>query len=416
MSDGYKGAPGRVSEQPDWFWSLSGGIDSVAAFLTTRQALETRQQGGNYAKKPLAIYLDTRIGVPLNRLYVEELCDRYDVQLWTLRTDEKFEEWLARDGAPGSGAHQEVRNELKGRQSSKLISLADHPVMVMGLAADESDRRAALPKVKQQRRHAEVYPVHRLSLKERVEIILRAEDCPINPLWLEPAAIKDCACLAHGDPSELDTTEELFPWFGQRIREYEEAIDADGLHGTLGWSGLTSDEQTALESGYEQMTLCSGVAANATPTACGHSERRPRENQSRTVCRCCMSRTRGGPTRPRNQGAWSSMNCAYDGSPFDTEFLNSSHPSSASAASTSSSVMGRSSASGSVRAGGGQSMSPFRMLRIVDSVTPLPSVIRPITSPSVSSPVSSSAMRSSMASCNSWVRASPIQAHRRIDQ
>ena len=85
-------------------------MDSTAAFLLTKDALRE-----NYQKTPVAIYFDTRIGVPLNLLYVQKLCDRYDVQLWTLRTNEKYEEWVARDGHPGPGAHGHVRNELKGR-------------------------------------------------------------------------------------------------------------------------------------------------------------------------------------------------------------------------------------------------------------------------------------------------------------
>jgi 3'-phosphoadenosine 5'-phosphosulfate sulfotransferase (PAPS reductase)/FAD synthetase len=256
MTEYRKQAPGRPQDHPDWILSLSGGIDSAAAAIVTIDALRSNKSDGNFAKAPMAVYLDTRVGVPLNRIYTEQLADWLDVVLWTGRTNESFREWLERDGAPGSGAHQEVRNELKGRQITKLITLADDPIMVLGLAADESDSRAALPKAVEKDRHREVYPVHRLSRKERVEIILRS-DAPINPLWLWPAVIRDCGCLCHGDPSELDRTEELFPQFAQRLREYEESITHDGLKGTLGWSGLTAEQQTARRDGYEQATLCS---------------------------------------------------------------------------------------------------------------------------------------------------------------
>lgn len=252
-----KRAPGKVEDHPDVFFSLSGGVDCVAAFLTAKDAFETDRAGGNFAKKPVAIYLDTRVGVPLNRLYVEQLCDTYGVQLWTLRTDESFLEWLRRDGAPGSGAHQDVRNELKDRQASKLTTLADNPLMVLGLAADESDTRAGFSKVRKVGRHTEVYPVHRLSRKERAEIILRHEECPRNPLWEHPEVITDCGCLCNGDPSELDKTEELFPEFAGRLREWEESITHDGLKGILGWNGLTAEEQRARKQGQIQMTLCS---------------------------------------------------------------------------------------------------------------------------------------------------------------
>jgi 3'-phosphoadenosine 5'-phosphosulfate sulfotransferase (PAPS reductase)/FAD synthetase len=247
-------APGRPADHPDWILSLSGGVDSTAAALTTIDALRSHDHGGNYAKAPVATYLDTRTGAPLNRLYVEQLCDWLDVQLWTLRTDEKFEAWLRRDGAPGSGAHQHVRNELKDRQVSKLTTMADRPVYVLGLAADESDTRATFPKARQLRRHTEVYPVHRLTRPDRVEIVLRS-GCPINPLWLHPDVIHDCGCLCNGDPSEKEKTMELFPAFGQRLDEWEEAITHEFPHDTLGWSGLSADEQAARRDGLRQDTL-----------------------------------------------------------------------------------------------------------------------------------------------------------------
>jgi 3'-phosphoadenosine 5'-phosphosulfate sulfotransferase (PAPS reductase)/FAD synthetase len=250
----YQRAPGRPEEHPDWVLSLSAGVDSVAAALAAYDAIETSQAGGNFAKKPCAVYLDTRIGVPLNRLYAEEFCDWLGIQLWTLRTDEDFLEWLRRDGAPGAGAHQEVRNELKDRQVSLLTSKLDRPTFVLGISADESETRAGFDKVREMGRHTEIYPVHRLSRKERVEMILRS-DCPRNPLWEMPDVITDCGCLANGDPKELEKTIEHFPAFGQRLKEWEESISHDGLKGMLGWDGLTADEKAAKRDGLEQSTL-----------------------------------------------------------------------------------------------------------------------------------------------------------------
>lgn len=243
---------------PDWFWSMSGGIDSTAAFLLTRKI------GENYSKRPVMVYFDTRVGLPANRLYLERLADEYDQQLWTLRTEEKFEEWVARDGPPGPGAHGHVRNELKGRQSSKLNTLADNPVHIIGLRAEESANRARFNKVEEKRRHVEVYPVHRLTKRDCVRIILEA-DAPINPGWLWNH-FTDCGCLANGDPSELDAIDDRFPWFAQRMREIEEAADASPPEDTLGWGGLTAIEEKALRQGHEQMTLCGESCGRRTVT------------------------------------------------------------------------------------------------------------------------------------------------------
>lgn len=235
---------------PDWFWCLSGGVDSTAAYLLTRDSL-----ADNYGKRPVAVYWDTGVGLPLNRLYLEELCDTYDEQLVTWRTNQSLERYVTENDCPGGGAHVDVRKLLKGQQSSKLTTLADEPVYVIGLRADESANRARLAKVAEKARHVEVYPVHRLSVEECARIILQHEECPINPCWLWNHAT-DCFCLANGDPSELESVEERFPWFAQRLREIEEAAEADGLRGTLGWDGLRAVEKKAVRQGQQQMTLC----------------------------------------------------------------------------------------------------------------------------------------------------------------
>lgn len=247
---------------PDWFWLLSGGVDSVAAFLLTQDALAE-----NYQKRPVAIYLDTRVGMPFNRLYVEELCDRYSQQMWTLRTQEKFEDRVAQrgkyadrtdTGPPGGGQHHNVQNELKGRQRSKLAHLCEHkPVYITGIRAGESPARAAKPKAEEMDDAWYVKPVYGLTKKDCARIILRHENCPIHPAWLWNHAT-DCFCLSNGDPSELDGVERRFPWFAQRLREIEEAAEADGLRSILGWDGLTAIEQDAREHGQQQMNLCEG--------------------------------------------------------------------------------------------------------------------------------------------------------------
>lgn len=261
-------APGNPPGQihPDWFWAMSGGIDSVAAYLLTRDAVHE-----NYGKRPVMLFWDTRIGLPLNRFYLEELADTYDEQLWPLRTQEKFEDRVAKrgkfadrddTGAPGAAQHGPVRNELKGRQADRLMTLAPLPVVILGLRAGESDERAEMDKVERKDGFTEVRPVHRLSKRDCARIILQHEKCPINPCWLwrHPS---DCFCLANGDPSELDAAEDRFPWFTQRIREYEEAAEPakeNEWSSVLGWDGLRAVERDAKEHGQEQATLttCGG--------------------------------------------------------------------------------------------------------------------------------------------------------------
>lgn len=249
--------------QPDWFWLISGGIDSVAAYLLTRHALHD-----NYQKRPVMSYLDTRVGIPFNRFYVEALADHYDEQLITHRTHEKFEDRVAKRGKfndrddagpPGATQHPNVQNELKGRQRELLANRIPEILYVTGIRADESEDRAKYPKGEVSRGIRYVKPVYELTKKQCAEIILRS-DAPINPAWWWNH-FSDCGCMANGDPSELDKVEERFPEFAQRLREYEEAAqDAldDELRSMLGWDGLSAEEKRARSQGQRQLSLCRG--------------------------------------------------------------------------------------------------------------------------------------------------------------
>lgn len=264
-----KQAPKLVDgSHPSWYWLVSGGIDSTAAYLLTREALHE-----NYGKRPLMVYLDTRIGVPFNRLYVEALADAYDEQLWALRTHEKFEDRIAKRGkyadrddagAPGAALHPDIQNELKGRQRELLAGRDVATVYVTGIMAEESDERAAHPKGEVSGGIRYVKPVYEWTKRQCAEVILRA-DAPINPGWWWNH-YKDCGCLCNGEPGENDAVEKRFPAFGQRIREYEEAIPDDGIRSVLGWDGLTAEEKRAKRQGQKQLLLCGDDCQRRVPT------------------------------------------------------------------------------------------------------------------------------------------------------
>lgn len=264
-----KQAPKLVGgEHPDWFWLVSGGIDSVAAFLLTKDALHE-----NYGKRPVMVYLDTRVGLPVNRLYVEQLADAYGEQLWTLRTHEKFEDRIAKRGKyadrddagpPGAALHSDVQNELKGRQRETLANRVEPTIYVTGIRSGESEERASHPKGEVSRGIRYVKPVYELTKRECAEIILRHPECPIHPGWWWNH-YTDCGCGSNGDPSENDTVEKRYPAFGRRIREYEEAIPNDGVKSMLGWDGLTAEEKRARNQGQRQLSLCGDGCQRRVP-------------------------------------------------------------------------------------------------------------------------------------------------------
>lgn len=238
--------------KPDWFYLLSGGKDSVAAALTVNNALQQ-----NYKKKPVAVYLDTTVGIPANRMYVEELCDRMGWQLWTLRTHQHYEGRIEENGCPGPADHGRTYNVLKGRQLDKLATVAHNPVYVTGINKHESPARAEADKADYTQRRWHVKPVLEWST-ERIDRYVERHAPVHNPLW-GTNYFQDCACGAMATPEELlDAAGDGFEWFVQRIREYEESAEFDDKRGTWGWGGTSEKMQRALdhENDPNQMILC----------------------------------------------------------------------------------------------------------------------------------------------------------------
>lgn len=238
--------------QPDWFYLLSGGKDSVAAMLVTHDAITN-----NYQKNPVAIYLDTTVGIPANRIYVEELCDRLGIQLWTLRTHQSYRDRVQENGCPGPADHSRTYNVLKGRQLDKLATVSSNPVYVTGINKNESAKRAKSKKADRGDRRWHVKPIFTWSEERIWEYV--EEHAPVqNPLW-GTNYFQDCACGAMATPEELlDAAGDGFEWFTQRIREYEESADFQDKRGTWGWGGTSRKMQRALdhENDDDQMVLC----------------------------------------------------------------------------------------------------------------------------------------------------------------
>lgn len=239
--------------KPDWFYFLSGGKDSVAAALVVDQAIQN-----NYQKNPVAVYLDTTVGIPYNRFYVEELADRMGWQLWTLRTEDHYKTRVQENGCPGPSDHSRTYNELKGRQWEKLATVSGNAVYVTGINKHESPERAKSAKADSGRNRWHVKPVFTWTNDQIRSYVDKHAPVP-NPLW-ETNYFQDCACGAMATPEELiDALGDGFEWFVQRIREYEESAEFADKRGTWGWGGTSDKMQRSLdhENDPDQMTLCS---------------------------------------------------------------------------------------------------------------------------------------------------------------
>jgi 3'-phosphoadenosine 5'-phosphosulfate sulfotransferase (PAPS reductase)/FAD synthetase len=254
---------------PDWFYMMSGGKDSVAAALLVDEAIQA-----NYQKTPTVVYLDTGVGVPYNRFYVEELCDRMGWMLMTLRTWENYEDRVQENGCPGPADHSRTYNALKGRQFDKIATWGDPAVCVTGINKNESEARANSGKADYSSRRWHAKPIFEWS-EERIDEYVE-ENAPVkNPLW-ERNYFQDCACGAMASPEELlDAEADGFEWFVQRIREYEESAEFADKRGTWGWGGTSQQMQQALDHANDpdQMTLCGPSCGRIGETLDGDSGR-----------------------------------------------------------------------------------------------------------------------------------------------
>lgn len=249
--------------QPDWFILVSGGKDSVVAAHMTYPALSE-----NYRKRPVVIYLDTGVGLDAQRIYVEQLCDYYGWLLWTLRTNEDYEETVQENGHPGPSQHSLIQNKLKGRQRQKLSTISGDAHFITGIRWEESNARAGTPKAHYDKGTRAWYykPIAHMSESD-LEAYIDEHDIPRNPLWDEPH-FSDCGCGAMGSPEELIELEANgFENVAQRIREIEDSVEMMDRTSTWGWAGLDRKGRRAEDAKNDdnQLSLCGPSCAAYNP-------------------------------------------------------------------------------------------------------------------------------------------------------
>jgi len=229
---------------PDRFVMLSGGMDSAAMAY---HMIEEQWDGsyGPHNKRPVAIYLDTTIGLSSQRLYVQMLADKYNWQLWTLRTHENFDEHTKDEGFYGNQQHAKIFNVLKGRQQSKLATVSGNPHFYFGTRRAESQARRDISRKKfNEGIGAWTHnPIADWS-DQRVLEYLKNNEVPFNPNW-DASIPKDCACGATAAREELLELEaEGYEVFVQRLRKLENEAP-NGKRDSWAWSSFSENELRA---------------------------------------------------------------------------------------------------------------------------------------------------------------------------
>lgn len=253
----------------DNFILCSGGMDSVAMTHYVHDDLPG-------VTRPRVIYLDTTIGTPAQRVYVQALSDHYDWQLHTIRTESDFVDTTDKYDfyGPSPGAHENVFQKLKGRQIDGLTTIAEEPHFYWGTYKAESDRRKKLVVEEWTDDRGAVHHAPIWDKDEQwVRDYLVENEVPPNPLWDKPFCT-DCCCGSKADRTELIELEaEGFTKMAGYLRELEEELGSDKKTGLWAWGSLDEDVLRNIETEADE--LQSRLAAWGCGEACTSPSIRP---------------------------------------------------------------------------------------------------------------------------------------------
>jgi len=252
---------------------VSGGMDSaVAAHVAVTDG-----------PADLLVYLDTGTGLDANREYIEDLADALGVQLWTLRTHERYEDKVMKNGFPGPAQHRTQYTALKERQIGRLATLSggrgntsDLHIWT-GVRSSESERRMEhVEPASEGPRWVWHAPIHDWTAPECRQY-LTEHDIPRNPLWDAIGRSGDCFCGCFGSPEEkLDLRAAGHEEHAEWLESLENAVDLDEKQEreTWAWGALNADEQRRERAVNDdnQMLLCSTCGINAVRTDGGGDE------------------------------------------------------------------------------------------------------------------------------------------------
>ena len=259
-----------IPSDAEQFALFSGGNDSIAS---THYAYE------NY-EIDFTVYLDTNSGIPENKEYVKDVCDRYGWELIVLSSPVTLKSFaLGTDtrqplGFPGPAAHSWAFQYFKQRQLRMIARQTDgEPRFYTGVRSDESARR--MRNVKGETQEGErwlwISPIHDWS-DEQTDAYRKEHDLPRNPVNEKIGRSGDCYCGAYANrDTELVELEahytDHYEWLTDLEQEVQDEIGASEPHCYWGFGDMNAKELRALMAKNDdaQMMLCSSCDV-PTPT------------------------------------------------------------------------------------------------------------------------------------------------------
>lgn len=234
---------------------FSGGHDSLVSTDKSMTAGYT----------DTVLHIDTGIGIPKTREYVERVCEAQEWPLEVVSSDFEYEEIIREYGFPGPGVHIIMYSKLKERALRKVARRHDEkPHFYTGVRKAESERRFrnlndSVSEASQWVWHAPI--LHHA--QSDVDDWIDAHNLPRSPVKETFHHSGECLCGAFGNRAEeLVLLEAHYPETAERIKELESELrgerGADDPRAYWAHGGMSDTDLRALLAEYDdnQMLLC----------------------------------------------------------------------------------------------------------------------------------------------------------------
>ena len=238
----------------DFYGLCSGGKDSVSVchWFST-----------NYPELFKGIlFIDTTIGIPDTRKFVEELCKEQGWELHVRQPDTSFREWVMEYGFPTQRAHRYIMGYLKYHPMRKFIKEKSlhHGCLISGVRRQESKRRMKTVKGaihKEGQLHICQPCIDKTS--PSVFDYLNSHDLHISPVYQTMHFSGDCLCGAYAKRDEINLLRGFYPDMAKKLADLEKEL-AKSKNPTvqkyLHWGNSVGFDNISNQETLEESLVC----------------------------------------------------------------------------------------------------------------------------------------------------------------
>ena len=238
----------------DFYGLCSGGKDSVSVchWFST-----------NYPELFKGIlFVDTTIGIPDTRKFVEELCKEQGWELHIRKPDTSFRDWVMEYGFPTQRAHRYIMGYLKYHPMRKFIKekSLNHGCLIAGVRRTESKRRMKTVKGaihKEGRLHFCQPFIDKTS--PWVFDYLNSNDLHISPVYQTMHFSGDCLCGAYAKREEMHMLKGFYPDVAKKLSDLEKELAKSknpNVQKYLHWGNNVGFDNITNQETLEESLVC----------------------------------------------------------------------------------------------------------------------------------------------------------------